>query len=136
MTERASALELARVTLRGSRCWVGGGAVRDGLLGAAPSTDLDLVIAGEVAPAARALARAAGATAFSLSDEFGAWRVVARSRSAARSGIIPIYQNKVETTRYVLTANTSHISGERNCGQRSFEFGTGNMNQSNHARPT
>jgi putative nucleotidyltransferase with HDIG domain len=80
MTERASALELARETLRGSRCWVVGGAVRDELLGAAPSTDLDLVIAGEVAPAARALARAAGATAFSLSDEFGAWRVVARSR--------------------------------------------------------
>ena len=38
------------------------------------------MIAGEVAPAARALARAAGATAFSLSDEFGAWRVVARTR--------------------------------------------------------
>jgi poly(A) polymerase len=80
MSERASALELARVTLRGSCCWVVGGAVRDELLGASPSTDLDLVIAGEVAPAARALARAAGATAFSLSDEFGAWRVVARSR--------------------------------------------------------
>ena len=80
MTERASALELAREALRGSRCWVVGGAVRDELLGAPPSTDLDLVIAGEVAPAARALARAAGATAFSLSDEFGAWRVVARSR--------------------------------------------------------
>jgi putative nucleotidyltransferase with HDIG domain len=80
MTERASALELAREILRGSRCWVVGGAVRDELLGAPPSTDLDLVIAGEVAPAARALARAAGATAFSLSDEFGAWRVVARTR--------------------------------------------------------
>jgi poly(A) polymerase len=80
VTEGASALELARETLRGSRCWVVGGAVRDQLLGAPPSTDLDLVIAGEVAPAARALARAAGGTAFSLSDEFGAWRVVARSR--------------------------------------------------------
>jgi putative nucleotidyltransferase with HDIG domain len=80
MTQRASALELAREALRGSRCWVVGGAVRDELLGAPPSTDLDLVIAGEVATAARGLARAAGATAFSLSDEFGAWRVVARSR--------------------------------------------------------
>ena len=80
MTEGASALELARETLRGTRCWVVGGAVRDQLLGAPPSTDLDLVIAGEVAPAARALARAGGGTAFSLSDEFGAWRVVARSR--------------------------------------------------------
>jgi poly(A) polymerase len=79
MSERGSALELSREVLRGSRCWVVGGAVRDELLGAAPSTDLDLVIAGEVAPVARALARAAGATAFSLSDEFGAWRVVARA---------------------------------------------------------
>jgi putative nucleotidyltransferase with HDIG domain len=80
MSARASALELAREVLRGSACWVVGGAVRDELLGAAPSSDLDLVIAGEVAPAARALARAAGAKAFSLSDDFGAWRVAARAR--------------------------------------------------------
>ena len=80
MTSRASALELARQVLGEHQCWVVGGAVRDELLGAAPSTDLDLVIAGDVAPAARALARAAGAKAFSLSDDFGAWRVVARAR--------------------------------------------------------
>jgi len=80
MSSRASARELAREALRGLDCWVVGGAVRDELLGSAPSTDLDLVIAGEVAPAARRLARAAGARAFSLSDDFGAWRVVARAR--------------------------------------------------------
>jgi tRNA nucleotidyltransferase/poly(A) polymerase len=80
MSSRASALELAREVLRGLDCWVVGGAVRDELLGGPPSTDLDLVIAGEVAPAARSLARAAGAKAFSLSDDFGAWRVVARAR--------------------------------------------------------
>ncbi len=80
MSERASALELAREALRDTPCWVVGGAVRDELLGGAPSTDLDLVIAGEVAPAARALARAARAKAFSLSDDFGSWRVVARAR--------------------------------------------------------
>ncbi len=80
MSERASALELAREVLRGQECWVVGGAVRDEMLGDGPSVDLDLVIAGEVAPAARALARAAGAKAFSLSDQFGAWRVVARAR--------------------------------------------------------
>jgi tRNA nucleotidyltransferase/poly(A) polymerase len=79
MSSRASALELAREALRGLQCWVVGGTVRDELLGGAPSTDLDLVIAGEVAPAARALARATGAAAFSLSDDFGAWRVVSRS---------------------------------------------------------
>ena len=53
MSSRASALELAREVLRGLDCWVVGGAVRDELLGGPPSTDLDLVIAGEVAPAAR-----------------------------------------------------------------------------------
>jgi putative nucleotidyltransferase with HDIG domain len=79
VSEGASALELARAVLRDQRCWVVGGAVRDELLGAAPSIDLDLVIAGDVAPAARALARAARGKAFSLSEEFGAWRVVARA---------------------------------------------------------
>jgi putative nucleotidyltransferase with HDIG domain len=73
-----SAIALAREALRGTDCWVVGGAVRDELLGLGPSSDLDLVVAGEVAPAARALARAAGGKAFSLSDAFGAWRVVAR----------------------------------------------------------
>ena len=80
MSERASALQLAREVLRGQRCWVVGGAVRDELLGAGPSIDLDLVVDGEVAAAARALARAARGKAFSLSDDFGAWRVVARAR--------------------------------------------------------
>jgi poly(A) polymerase len=79
MSARSSALELARQALGETRCWVVGGAVRDELMGLDPSTDLDLVIAGEVAPVARALARAARATAFSLSDDFGAWRVVARA---------------------------------------------------------
>ncbi len=80
MSEAQSALELARTVLGSADCWVVGGALRDELLGGGPSSDLDLVIAGEVAPAARALARAAGARAFSLSDDFGAWRVVARAR--------------------------------------------------------
>jgi poly(A) polymerase len=74
------ALETARAALRGSSTWVVGGAVRDELLGAPPSSDLDLIVAGDVAAAARALAQAGDGFAFSLSDEFGAWRVVARSR--------------------------------------------------------
>ena len=36
----------------------------------------------------------------------------------------------------MFTAKTSHISGDLNCGQLPFEFGTGNIYQSNHARPT
>jgi putative nucleotidyltransferase with HDIG domain len=41
--------------------------------------DFDIVLAGDAGVAARALARSADAAAFMLSDEFGAWRVVARS---------------------------------------------------------
>ena len=43
---------------RRRRCWVVGGAVRDELPASTPSADLDLVVDGEVAAAARALARA------------------------------------------------------------------------------
>jgi poly(A) polymerase len=75
------ALELARRTLAGRPAWLVGGAVRDALRGAGPAADIDLVIDGDVRDAALALGRAAGAAAFELSDEFGAWRVVARDRS-------------------------------------------------------
>jgi poly(A) polymerase len=42
---------------------------------------VDLVVAGDAKPAARALARAAGGPAFALSDAFGSWRVIAPDRS-------------------------------------------------------
>src|SRR5712664_4572242 len=66
------------------------------------------------------------------------WRnfVFDRSRIVARSGIRPVYQNSTDTVKYVETANTSHISGERNCGQTEFAFGIGNSHQSYHTRPT
>src|SRR6187200_408552 len=54
----------------------------------------------------------------------------------ARSGTSPTYQNSTETVKYVETANTSHISGERNCGQSAFDVGIGNRNQSYQTRPT
>ncbi|HEX4035766.1 MAG TPA: HDIG domain-containing protein [Solirubrobacteraceae bacterium] len=76
----APALEVARAALRGERCWIVGGAVRDELLGLQAGRDLDLVVDGRVEEAARAVARQeADAVAFSLSDEFGGWRVVSRS---------------------------------------------------------
>jgi poly(A) polymerase len=74
-------LELARQTLAGRPVWLVGGAVRDELRGAGPAADIDLVVDGDVRAAALALGRRAGAAAFELSDEFGAWRVVARDRS-------------------------------------------------------
>ena len=67
----------------GRPAWLVGGAVRDRVLGR-PLTDLDLVVDGDPEQAARAIARAAGrAACFALSEDFGAWRVVARDRSVA-----------------------------------------------------
>jgi poly(A) polymerase len=78
----AQALEIVRSALAGRRAWLVGGAVRDRLLGR-PGADLDVVLDGDPGEGARAIAQAAksaGAPAacFALSEEFGAWRVVAR----------------------------------------------------------
>lgn len=69
-----------REALRGRRAWLVGGAVRDELLGRATG-DLDVVVEHDAGGAARAVARAARGPAFELSDEFGAWRVLAADRS-------------------------------------------------------
>jgi putative nucleotidyltransferase with HDIG domain len=69
-----------REALAGRRAWLVGGAVRDRLL-ERPTADLDLVIDGDVASAARVLAGAVRGPAFELSDEFGTWRVMAGDRS-------------------------------------------------------
>jgi poly(A) polymerase len=75
------ALETVRAALAGQQAWLVGGAVRDRVLGR-PTPDVDVVVAGDAAPAARAVARASrGATSFALSEQFGAWRVVARDHA-------------------------------------------------------
>ena len=74
------ALTAAREALAGQPAWLVGGAVRDRLLDR-PTADLDLVLDADVRGAARALARAIRGPAFELSDEFGAWRVLAADRS-------------------------------------------------------
>jgi tRNA nucleotidyltransferase/poly(A) polymerase len=76
----ADPLQAARDALPGARAWVVGGAVRDRLLGR-PVDDVDLVLEGDVRGAAKQLSRAVGGPMFSLSQEFGAWRVLARDRS-------------------------------------------------------
>lgn len=74
-------LEVARAALVGRPAWLVGGAVRDRVLGRSV-TDLDLVVDGDPEQAARALAGAAGrAACFALSEDFGAWRVVARDKA-------------------------------------------------------
>ena len=75
MTDPIAAL--AQVT---ASAWLVGGAVRDRLLGRA-TADFDVVVPDDAEPPARALARTAGGFAFALSEEFGAWRVVAHDRS-------------------------------------------------------
>jgi tRNA nucleotidyltransferase/poly(A) polymerase len=76
----ADALTAAREALAGRPAWLVGGAVRDRLL-ERPTDDLDLVVDADVGGAARTLARAVRGPAFELSDEFGAWRVLAGDRS-------------------------------------------------------
>ncbi len=73
-------LATVRAALAGRSAWLVGGAVRDRLLGR-PTTDLDLVVDGDVRAAARAVARAASGPAFELSGEFGAWRVIGPDRA-------------------------------------------------------
>lgn len=55
--------------------WVVGGAIRDAALGQEVA-DVDLAVAGDPGPAARAIASELGDHAFELSAEFGTWRVV------------------------------------------------------------
>ncbi len=61
--------------------WIVGGAVRDALMGR-EVVDVDLAVApGTEEAAARAIAKAADAVPFPLSEEFGTWRVEARDHS-------------------------------------------------------
>jgi len=72
-------LDAARTALADARAWLVGGALRDRELGR-ETADLDIVLDGDTAAAARAVARAgAPATCFALSEEFGSWRVASRA---------------------------------------------------------
>jgi poly(A) polymerase len=59
--------------------WIVGGALRDELLGR-PVRDVDLAVAGDPAPLARAIAAEVRGPVFRLSEAFGAWRVIDRAR--------------------------------------------------------
>jgi poly(A) polymerase len=60
-----------------SDTWIVGGALRDELLGR-PVRDVDVAVAGDPAPVARAVAERVGGPVFRLSEAFGAWRVIDR----------------------------------------------------------
>jgi tRNA nucleotidyltransferase/poly(A) polymerase len=66
-----------REAIGGDAAWIVGGTVRDALLGR-PLSDLDLAVPADPAQAAKSIAKQLDATAFRLSEEFGAWRVVTR----------------------------------------------------------
>src|ERR1700726_3240540 len=77
----SDALTTARTALAAPRAWLGGGGIRDRALGRA-TVDVDVVVDGDTRTAARAIAAAARrAYCFSLSDDFGAWRVQSRDRA-------------------------------------------------------
>lgn len=71
------AVRAVREALAGGRedVWLVGGCPRDALLGR-PITDVDLTVAGDPEPVARAVARVAGGPVFRLSEAFGAWRAL------------------------------------------------------------
>jgi putative nucleotidyltransferase with HDIG domain len=70
---------IAALRAAGAEGYLVGGSVRDRLLGRTTS-DYDVVVPGDAAALARAVARAARGHAFRLSEGFGVWRVVARER--------------------------------------------------------
>jgi poly(A) polymerase len=91
----STGLDVAREALAGTRTWLVGGAVRDRLLGR-QTADVDVVVDGDSAAAARAVARTArGAAWFALSEEFGSWRVVGRG-GAWQVDVEPLRGHSIE----------------------------------------
>jgi len=77
----AAPVALARGALGGrDGIWIAGGAVRDAALGR-EVVDLDLAVAADPAPVAKAIARAGAGHSFELSAEFATWRAVAADHS-------------------------------------------------------
>jgi poly(A) polymerase len=78
----------------GDRAWIVGGTIRDALLDR-PLRDLDLAVAGDPAPVAKAIAKRLDAAVFKLSEEFGAWRAVARE-DAFTCDVAPLQGDTIE----------------------------------------
>src|SRR6478609_781393 len=78
-------LDAIRGLIDGDGAHFVGGCVRDVRLGR-PVIDVDVVVAGDPAPAARRLARQTGGSPFALSEAHGAWRVVLDGRTVDFTG--------------------------------------------------
>ena len=88
-------IDLVRAALGDEPAWLVGGTLRDRLLGR-ETLDIDVVVDGDVRGAARKLGRAAGGASFELSDQYGAWRVVARDRSW-QVDVVPLQGGSLES---------------------------------------
>jgi poly(A) polymerase len=85
--ERLAAAEPVRLLraafdAAGIDAWLVGGVVRDALL-ERPLSDVDLAVAGDPQTAAAVAARALGGPRFPLSEAFGGWRALSRTRDVA-----------------------------------------------------
>jgi tRNA nucleotidyltransferase/poly(A) polymerase len=88
-------IDFVRTALADEPAWLVGGTLRDRLLGR-ETLDIDVVVDGDVRTAARKLGRAAGGASFELSDQYGAWRVVARDRSW-QVDVVPLQGGSLES---------------------------------------
>jgi poly(A) polymerase len=77
-----------------SDIWIVGGALRDELLGR-PVRDVDVAVAGDPAPVARAVADSVRGPVFRLSEAFGAWRVIDR-RGGRVFDVSPLQGDTIE----------------------------------------
>ena len=87
-------MRLAQSVLADVDAWLVGGPVRDAFLDR-PVGEVDLVVRGDPQQAAGALAAAADAHRFPLSERFGAWRVIARDR-AWQADVTPMRGDGIE----------------------------------------
>ncbi len=110
---------LAMVAAAGA--WLVGGALRDRLLGR-PTSDYDVVVAGQAEPLAQALARGARAYAFALSEEFGVWRVVSR-RDGWQVDVLPLDGESIEADLARRDFTVNAIAEPVQGGERVDPFG-------------
>src|SRR5436190_9831076 len=79
LIEGSEGVRIARAAIATHDVWLVGGTVRDLIMGRRVE-DVDLVVAGDPEPAAKLFARAIDGHVFPLSEQFGAWRVIAPDR--------------------------------------------------------
>jgi putative nucleotidyltransferase with HDIG domain len=112
--EASPVLQLARQVLAADEPWIVGGTVRDIFL-RRTLDDIDLVVAGDPRSAAAKLASESGGHAFELSEQFGAWRVIAPDRSW-QSDVTPVRDGTIEDDLalrdFTVNAIAAPLSGE------------------------